>query len=115
MTVLAGLVTVPEAGKPANFGNAVFWLASKREISSVGREDTSMQNSLLQFDELDSFGAGNVSPRTMKALQNCDVLDKVGVHVVSIFHFSPDVPILYMTLVSLRQNHIFCTAACDCR
>ena len=44
-----------------------------------------MQNQVLQFDELDSFGAGNVSPRTMKALQTCDVLDKVGVHVVSSF------------------------------
>jgi hypothetical protein len=48
----------------------------------AAHKQLSMQNSFLQFDELDSLSAGNVSPRTMKALQKCDVLDKVAVHVV---------------------------------
>ncbi len=41
-----------------------------------------MMCSSLHFDELDSLGSGNVSPRTMLALQKCDVLDKVALHVV---------------------------------
>ena len=41
-----------------------------------------MMCSSLHFDELDSLGSGNVSPRTMQALQQCDVLDKVALHVV---------------------------------
>ena len=66
-----------------------------------------MPNSLLQFDELESFGVGNVSPRTMKALQSCDVLDKVGVHVVS-------GPYLFFQYGARRRGMRFSTSVLIC-